>query len=37
MLNRRTFYFPELEDVLKFESLEAFKSTKAAFGWLGQP
>ena len=27
----------EIEDVLKFESLEACKGKKAAFGWLGQP
>ena len=37
MLNRRTFSFPEHEDVLKFESLEACKDKKAAFGWQGQP
>ena len=27
----------EIEDVLKFESLEACKAKKVAFGWLGQP
>ena len=27
----------EIEDVLKFESLEASKGKKAAFGWLVQP
>ena len=27
----------EIEDVLKYESLEACKGKKAAFGWLGQP
>ena len=27
----------EIEDVLKFESLETCKGKKAAFGWLGQP
>ena len=27
----------EIEDVLKFESLEACKGKKVAFGWLGQP
>ena len=27
----------EIEDVLKFESLEACKGKKAAFSWLGQP
>jgi hypothetical protein len=36
MLNRRTFSFPEREDVLKFENLEACKVKKAAFGWQGQ-
>ena len=35
MLNRRTFSFPEREDVLKFENLEACKVKKAAFGWQG--
>ena len=25
----------EIEGVLKFESLEAFKGKKAAFGWIG--
>ena len=28
--------FLEIEDVLKFESLEACKGKKATFGWLGQ-
>ena len=27
----------EIEDVLKFESLEPCKGKKAAFGWLRQP
>ena len=27
----------EIEDVLKFESLEVCKRRKATFGWLGQP
>ena len=27
----------EIEDFLKFESLEIFKGKKAAFGWLRQP
>ena len=27
----------EIENVLKFESLEAYKGKKATFGWLGQP
>ena len=27
----------EIEDVLKFENLEAWKGKKATFGWLGQP
>ena len=27
----------EIEDVLKFECLEACTGKKAAFGWLGQP
>ena len=39
--NRRKFFFPEncseIEDVLKFESLEACKGKQVAFGWLGQP
>jgi hypothetical protein len=26
----------EIEDILKFESLEACKGKKAAFGWLAQ-
>ena len=29
--------FLEIEDVLKFESLEACKGKKATFDWLGQP
>ena len=42
-LNRRTFFFPEtencleIEDALKFESLEACKRKKVTFGRLGQP
>ena len=27
----------EIEDVLKFESLEACKGKKATFGWPGKP
>ena len=27
----------EIEDVLKFESFEAYKGKKAAFGCLGEP
>ena len=27
----------EIKDVLKFESVEAFKGKKPAFGWIGQP
>ena len=27
----------EIEDVLKFVSLETRKGKKVAFGWLGQP
>ena len=27
----------EIEDVLNFESLEAFKGKKVTFGWLGLP
>ena len=27
----------EIEDVLKFESLEACKGKKATIGWLAQP
>ena len=27
----------EIDDILKFESLEACKGKKAIFGWLGQP
>ena len=37
-----TFYFPdliclEIEDVLGFDSLEAWKGKKAALGWLAKP
>ena len=41
--NRGTFFFPEtencleIENVLKFESLEAYEGKKVAFGWLEQP
>ena len=30
-------YCLEIEDALKFESLETCKGKKAAFGWLEQP
>ena len=29
--------FLEIENVLKFDSLETCKGKKAAFDWLGQP
>ena len=43
--NRLTFFFPEtencleIEDILKFESLEleACEGKRATFGFLGQP
>ena len=32
-----TEFFLEIEDVLKFDSLEDYKGTKAALGWLAKP